>query len=188
MNAEKTLTYFWLSSKSKCPDWNETRIWRVTPPARCINQVSNWYLKTFRNKPGKIHNSQKIIVKIPKILFLQKKELMSYTVGHLCTKFQEFILIFEAMIAKKLVWLTFGCKLSQSDPTVMKLKLDMSCNLLNVCTKFQIEMSMNVERSRENLHRWTDGHCHRMIRPFLKRAYNKKNENNGKSRWKWISK
>ena len=42
-----------------------------------------------------------------------------YTAGHLCTKFEEFILIYEAMIAKKWVWLTFGCKLEQNDPNVM---------------------------------------------------------------------
>ena len=54
-----------------------------------------------------------------------------YTVGHLCTKSEEFILIYEAMIAK--MSLThFCCKLGQSDPIVMQLKLDMSWHLLNI--------------------------------------------------------
>ena len=34
-----------------------------------------------------------------------------YTAGHLGTKFVEYIVIYEAMIAKK--WPTFGCKIEQ---------------------------------------------------------------------------
>ena len=44
-----------------------------------------------------------------------------YTAGHLCTTLEEFILIYEAMIAKNKFDLIFGCKLGQSDPIVMKL-------------------------------------------------------------------
>ena len=43
-----TLTYFWLQSRSKCPNWNETQTWRVTPPTACIYQVSKWDIKTCR--------------------------------------------------------------------------------------------------------------------------------------------
>ena len=46
---------------------------------------------------------------------------------------------------KKWVWPTFGCKLGQGDPIVMQLKPDMSCHLLNVYTKFQIDISKHVE-------------------------------------------
>ena len=46
---------------------------------------------------------------------------------------------------KKWVWPTFGCKLGQNYPLVMQLKLDMSCHLLNVYTKFQIDISKHVE-------------------------------------------
>ena len=46
---------------------------------------------------------------------------------------------------KKWVWLTFGCKLGQSDPNVMQLKLDISCHLPNVYTKFQIDIWKHVE-------------------------------------------
>ena len=79
---------------------------------------------------------------------------------------------------KKWVWPTFGCKLGQIDPIVMQLKLDMSCHLLNVFTKFQIDISKHVEeksgkpgRTDGRTDRRTDGHCHGIIRPFFKRAY-----------------
>ena len=57
---------------------------------------------------------------------------------------------------KKWVWPTFGCKLGQSDPIVMQLKLDMSCHLLNVYTKFQIDISKHVEEKSGKRGR-TDG-------------------------------
>ena len=57
---------------------------------------------------------------------------------------------------KKYVWPTFGCKLGQSDPIVMQLKLDMSCHLLNVYTKFQIDISKHVEEKSGKRGR-TDG-------------------------------
>ena len=57
---------------------------------------------------------------------------------------------------KKYVWPTFGCKLGQSDPIVMQLKLDMSCHLLNVYTKFQIDISKHVKKSPENADGRTD--------------------------------
>ena len=73
---------------------------------------------------------------------------------------------------KKWVWPTFGCKLGQSDPIVMQLKLGMPCHLLNVYTKFQIDISKHVEEKSGKRGR-TDGHCHGIIRPFFKRAYKK---------------
>ena len=80
---------------------------------------------------------------------------------------------------KKWVWPTFGCKLGQSDPIVMQLELHMSCHLLNVYTKFQIDISKHVEekpgkrgqtdgRTDGQTDRRTDGHCHGIIRPFFK--------------------
>ena len=57
---------------------------------------------------------------------------------------------------KKCVWPTFGCKLGQSDPIVMQLKFDMSCHLLNVYTKFQIDISKHVEE-KSGKHGRTDG-------------------------------
>ena len=49
-----------------------------------------------------------------------------------------------------------GCKVGQSDPIVMQLKLNMSCHLLNVYTKFQIDQSM-LKKSPENADGRTDG-------------------------------
>ena len=57
---------------------------------------------------------------------------------------------------QKCVWPTFGCKLGQSDPIVMQLKLDMSCHLLNVYTKFLIDISKHVEEKSGKRGR-TDG-------------------------------
>ena len=55
-------------------------------------------------KPGKLRKIQntKIIAKILKMIFFTKNGtyVEKYTAGHLCTKFVEFILINETMIAK----------------------------------------------------------------------------------------
>ena len=48
----------------------------------------------------------------------------------------------------------------------MQLKLDMSCHLLNVYTKFQIDISKHVEEKSGKRGR-TDGHCHGIIRPVF---------------------
>ena len=53
--------------------------------------------------------------------------------------------MYEAMIANKLVWLTFGCKQGQGDPIVMKLILDISYHQLKVYSKFEIDISKHVE-------------------------------------------
>ena len=41
----------------------------------------------------------------------------------------------------------------QSDPIAKKLKLDMLCHLLNVYTKFQIDISKHVEKKSGKLNR-----------------------------------
>ena len=51
----------------------------------------------------------------------------------------------------------FSCKVGQSDPVVMKLKLDMSCHLLTVYSKFQIDISKHAEKSPENSDGWANG-------------------------------
>ena len=50
---------------------------------------------------------------------------------------------------KNWVWPTFGCKLGQNDPIVMKLKLDMSCHLQNAYTKFHIDTWKHVDKKSE---------------------------------------
>ena len=83
----------------------------------------------------------------------------------------------------KWVWPTFGCKIGQSDPSMMKLKLDMSCHLLNVYTKYGNDIWKHVEKSPENSDGRTDGQTDRRTdgrtlprhnaSVFFKRAYNK---------------
>ena len=73
------------------------------------------------------------------------------TAIYLCTKFEGFISIYNNMIANKWLWLSFGCKVDQSDPIVMKLKHDLSCHLLNVYTKFQIDASKHVGKKSGKL-------------------------------------
>ena len=57
---------------------------------------------------------------------------------------------------KKWFWPTFGSKLGQNDPIVMQPKLDMSCHLLNIYTKFQNDISTHVEEKSGKRGR-TDG-------------------------------
>ena len=60
---------------------------------------------------------------------------------------------------QKWVWITFSCKVGQSDPIVMKLTLGMSSHLLNVYAKFQIDISKLVGKSLENSEGGTDEHA-----------------------------
>ena len=126
---------------SKCPDLNETRIWHVTPPTACINQISNWYLKTCtKKKPGKLR-------KIQNAQYFHKKRNFCREVYSRPPVYQIWRIYLDLWghDCKKWVWHTFGCKLGQKDPIVMQLKLDMLCHLLKVYTKFQIDISKHVE-------------------------------------------
>ena len=123
----------------------------------------------------------KIIAKIMKIIFSQKQNLC-WGVYSRPPVYQIWRIYLDLWghNCKKWVWPTFGCKLGQSDPIVMQLKLDMSCHLLNVYTKFQIDISKHVEEKSGKRGRTdvrtdgrTDGHFHGIIRPFFKRAYKK---------------
>ena len=75
-----------------------------------------------------------IIAKIPKVIFLQKKRYLCREVHSRPPVYQiwRFYLDLWGHDCKKWVWPTLGCKLGQSDPIVMQLKLEMSCHLLNV--------------------------------------------------------
>ena len=74
---------------------------------------------------------------------------------------------------QKMGWPTFGCKLGQSDPIVMQLKLGMSWHLLDVFIKFQIDKSKHVEEKSGKRGQTDGGHCQGIIRPFFERAYKK---------------
>ena len=68
---------------------------------------------------------------------------------------------------------------------MMKLKLDMSCHLLNMYDKFQIDISKHVEKCSENFADGrTERHCHGIIRRFFKRAYKK--HSTGPMQYLWI--
>ena len=136
------------------------------------------------NKPGKLRKipkRAKIIAKIPKIISLQKQNLC-WEVYSRPPVYQIWRIYFDLWghDCKKWVWPTFGCKLGQSDPIVMQLKLDMSCHLLYIPSFKLISQSM-LKKSSKNADgrtdgrtdRQTDGHCHGIIRPFFKRAYEK---------------
>ena len=99
----------------------------------------------------------KIIVKIPKIILLQKRNLYRevYRRPPMCQIWRIYLDLW-GYDCKKSVWPIFGCKLGQSDPIVMQFKLDMLCHLLNVYTKFQIDISKHVEEKSGKRGR-TDG-------------------------------
>ena len=44
------------------------------------------------------------------------------------------------------VWPTLGCKVGQEDLIAMNLELDLWCRLLDVYSKFQVNISSNVEK------------------------------------------
>ena len=102
MNTEKLLWHILGCKVGQCPDWNETRTWCVTPPSKCIYKASCRYFKTYRKIAWKTSKSQKrpkLIASITEIIFAKKRNLCREA-GHLWTKFEGFILIYEAMIAK----------------------------------------------------------------------------------------
>ena len=133
-------------------------------------------------KTGKMQNAQKWSPKFRKQEFWKKNRNLCREVYRGFSTYQIWKVYLDLWVhdCKKWVWPIFGCKLGQSDPIMMKLKLDMSCHLLNVYTKFQNDISKHVEKSPENIGRTdgrtdgqTDRHCHGITRPFFKRAYNK---------------
>ena len=58
--------------------------------------------------------------------------------------FDGSMLICETMNAEIWFWPTSSCKVGQSNMIVMKLKLDVSCSLSDVYTKFQIDISTHA--------------------------------------------
>ena len=56
---------------------------------------------------------------------------------------------FETIYAEKSLRFIFGCKVGQSFPIVMKLEVDLWHHLLNICTKFRIDISKHVEKTRK---------------------------------------
>ena len=123
-----------------------------------ISNISKKARKTEKNSKTRKNNPQNSENKIYEKTGTYAKQ---YAKGYLRIKFQGFILIYESMIAKKWVWPTFGCKLRQSDPIMIESILNMPYHLLNVYTKFEIDISKHVEKSPENSDGWTDGRTDR---------------------------
>ena len=120
----------------------------MTPPTRCISKVSNSYLITCWKKACKTSKNPKctkIIAEIPKIRILQKKKTLCREVYSRPCIYQIWEIYLD-LWGHDWVWPTFGCKLGQSDPIIMQLKLYMSCHLLNTYTKFQIDISKHVDK------------------------------------------
>ena len=110
-------------------------------------------------------------------------QILQYTVGHLCTTFEEFIFNYVAIIAK----IEFDLLLSVNNPSdviVTKLKLNsMSFHLLDVCKKssnWYLKACWEKSGKRGRSDGQTDGYCHRKIRPFFKRAYKRDNHSNSR--------
>ena len=63
------------------------------------------------------------------------------------------------LLTKKVFSFFLLLAVGQSDPIAKKLKLDMLCHLLNVYTKFQIDISKHVEKKvwKTQPDRRTDG-------------------------------
>ena len=76
----------------------ECGMWQHLPNVHIKSQMD--FLKHLAKNTGSIWKTQntKKIAKIAKIDFCKKRKLCR--AGHLCTKFEEFILIYEAMAAK----------------------------------------------------------------------------------------
>ena len=83
-----------------------------------------------------------------------------------CTKSKGLILIVEPMRTEKIIWPTFGCKIGQRDPIVMKLTLGMACHPSNVYTKFQIENTI-LERNGTYVEKSTEGYLCSKLEAFI---------------------
>ena len=80
-----------------------------------------------------------------------------YTAGRLCTKFTDL-----SWFIRPWVWPTFGCKLDQGDPITMKLTLHMSCHILILYTKFQLDILKTYWKKPEKLRR-TNGRTNKTV-------------------------
>ena len=164
----------------------ELDMWHYLINVYTMFQIDIW--KHVEKKPGKLHkiqNAKKYSPKFRKYDFCKKRNLCREVYSGPSTyQIWRIYLDLYGHDCKNWVWPTFVCKLGQSDPIVMKRKLDMLCHLLIVYTKFQIDISKHVEKKSGKLRRTsgrtdrrsggqTDGHCHGTIRPFFKRVYKK---------------
>ena len=75
-------------------------------------------------------------------------ELLSRNIQRAISTYQILNIYLDLLVhdCKKWAGPNFGCKLGPNDPIMMNLKLDKSCHLLNVYTKFENDISKHVEK------------------------------------------
>ena len=99
----------------------------MTPPTRCICQVSNWYLKTCRKKARKTFRWLGALVTPPFKCFCppEGQKLPNHDENHHGSRHSQYkcvyqiwglYMIFKAINADKWLWPIFGCKVGQSVP------------------------------------------------------------------------
>ena len=80
-----------------------------------------------------------------KLPLLKQKLVGVKTLDKCVYKIWELYMIFEVMNAEKGLWPIFGCKVGQSVPIGMKLEHGVCHRLLDVYSKFQIDISKHAE-------------------------------------------
>ena len=108
------------------------------------------------------------------ILYCNGTYVELYTTGHLCTKFEGFILIYKAMIAKNELDLLLVVKYVKM--TQLRWNSNSTCRAMywmyRPIPSFKlISQSMLKKVRKTRTDGRTDRHCHGIIRPFFKRAY-----------------
>ena len=180
---QKDFDLFLAVNMWKCPDWNGTRTRSVASPTKCIYQVvSNRYLKICRKMPGKLKKHHaKTIAKIPTIKFCKKQKLCweVYSGPPTCRcQIWRIYLDLWGYDCKKRIWSPFGYKVRKIDPNAMKLKPDMSCHLLTMYIKSEIDMLTNTMKNPNGrTDRRSDIAMAYIIGPFFKRPYKKYGKN-----------
>ena len=119
-------------------------------------------------------NEAKIIGKMKKMRLLVKNGTngKKYTEGYLCIKFEEFILIYESMTAKKCVW-TLLLAVTKVKVSPLRWNSNSTCSVpyWKYKPSFKFISQSILKKSPE----WVDKHHQGIIRPFFKRMY--KNDN-----------
>ena len=117
-------TWFWWNSNLMCR-WLGALL---TPPFECFCPPEGQKLpKEDKNQQGSRHSLFECV----------------YQIWSLC-------IIFKAMNADKWLWPIFGYKVGQSVQIGIKLELDVWHHPLNVCAKFQTDISQHVQKCLEN--------------------------------------
>ena len=128
-------------------------LWR---PHLNIYQCGNWYLNTFRKKITE--NFEKSKARTTNRKNSQNKIFVNGTyVGPHMYHIWSIHLDLWGHGCKKWVWPSFGCKISKNVSIAIKLNLGMSCHIINVYTKVQIDIKQHFEKIKLGKHGRRDG-------------------------------